>query len=162
MHKPQPPSFALRSWQPKYGLKYPYILLSVMGIVSSCSLSPAWCEHIYYPGWIPKYPQREAVLREPNGFSSSSHLWFSNPKRGSVKHFGWGHTQSLVCRNPLQQCKMFLSAQLRKRVRINKNKPRVSVLLYASMKLDRVLTDLLRKKKLITYIHFNKATEMLE
>lgn len=30
------------------------------------------------------------------------------------------------------------------------------------MKLDRVLTDLLRKKKLITYIHFNRAIQMLE
>lgn len=57
---------------------------------------------------------------------------------------------------------MFLSAQLRKRAGINKNKPGISVLLYASMKLDRVLTDLLRKKKLITHIHFNTATEMLE
>lgn len=46
---------------------------------------------------------------------------------------------------------MFLSAQLRKEVRINKNKPGVSVLLYASMDLDRVLTNLLRKKKLVTY-----------
>lgn len=133
-----------------------------MGTVSSCSLSPAWCEHIYCPSQFPKHPQREAVLREPNGFSSSSSLWFSNPKRGSVKRFGWGSKQSLVCRNPLQQCKMFLSAQLRKRVRINKNKPGVSVLLHASMKLDRVLTDLLRKKKLITYIHFNTAIKMLE
>lgn len=64
--------FCIRSWQSKYGLKYPYILLSVMGIVSSCSLSPARGEHIYYPGWFPKYPQKEAVLREPNRFSSST------------------------------------------------------------------------------------------
>lgn len=30
------------------------------------------------------------------------------------------------------------------------------------MKLDRVLTDLLSKKKLITHIHFSMAIEMLE
>lgn len=133
-----------------------------MGIVSSHSLSPAWCEGFCHPSQFPKYPKREAVLREPNGFSSSGSLWSSNPKRGSVKRFGWDSKQSLVCRNPLQQCRMFLSAQLRKRVRINKNKRGLSVLLYASMKLDRVLTDLLRKKKLITYIHFNTAIQMFE
>lgn len=45
---------------------------------------------------------------------------------------------------------------------INTKIPGTSVLLHASIKLDNVLTDLLRKKKLIAYIHFSMAIEMLE
>jgi len=44
---------------------------------------------------------------------------------------------------------------------INTNKPGTSVLLYASMKLDRVLPDLLIKKKLVTRLHLSMAIEML-
>ena len=68
--------------------------------------------------------------------------------RRAVEHFAFCREQNLMGMEPLQQSNMFLSPWLVNRAVTNTNKLGISILLYASMKLDRVLTDLLSKKKI--------------